>query len=748
MIKSIESPSPWTMLEADKEVGHLLHDKHRVVHGVQVTAHKNGVAILGGPVTEMFNGYGVRKLLAQVMPLLDGEHTIEQIEAGCPEIDPRQIRDIVGNLFMSGLLRTGSAAELVSNIDVYLDRIVGGTGVHRSGRAASRSLRSARLAVFAPDPIAQRLAALFAEIEGGATAQVRSADELDADTDLLLSVSVPGSADPQALFERANRLGVTALNLEIAGRNARIGPLVLARTSASYACYLAGHARLSESEPGHDPHTEMFWSAAALHMVASILTRTIKRPLINAYQDHVWSADRQLERRTTIARLHGWDEYGAAVPLGLASDSPGYEAWKQYCGIALQTRDWHPANSYLMHFKTENILSIFERVPAVFSGANVALPRSLGAAAPDGRVSLCALGVLATNAVGFQLRDGAAHRLAPTGGGLGSTLLLLLVREASGVEPGCYWVDAQASHLERMKDIDLDAVFAWLGVDPAAPAVAISFANVLKVARKYGPFSVNIGWYDSGVLLAYMRNVAAALGLCTVDHPRPQTEALMERLGLPASVLMPTGVIELAAGDAGGDEHARASGLSELLGRIIARRATRTWSVAEVNAQELQRFAPHIDRALSRHASVAGLDIQTCLLMLLKRSDAEDGFYSYHPDQGFRLIRAFERVRHMEILSQERLTDAPMILFPRIDLGAALAAAGDAGVETAYRTAGAVVGDLWLNAALSGFAGTACGGAFEGAIRNATGNHGLDSFSPLALCLGASGGDRTEALHA
>jgi hypothetical protein len=49
---------------------------------------------------------------------------------------------------------------------------------------------------------------------------------------------------------------------------------------------------------------------------------------------------------------------------------------------------------------------------------------------------------------------------------------------------------------------------------------------------------------------------------------------------------------------------------------------------------------------------------------------------------------------------------------------------------------------------LSGFAGTACGGAFEGAIRNATGNHGLDSFSPLALCLGASGGNRTEALHA
>jgi len=254
MINSSESPSPWALLEADDEVGHLLHDRHRLALGVHAIAHKDGVAILGGPAPEMFSGYGVRKVLTQVLPLLDGEHTIAEIEAACQDIDPRQIRDIIGNLFMSGLLRNGSAAEPASDLDVYLDRIVGGTGVHRSGCAAANSLRSARLAILAPDPIAQRLAALFDEIEGGATVQVRTVNDLDSSLDLLLSVSVPGSADPQALFERANRLGIPALNLEVAGCDARIGPLVLAQTSASYACYRAAHVRLTESDSGHDPH--------------------------------------------------------------------------------------------------------------------------------------------------------------------------------------------------------------------------------------------------------------------------------------------------------------------------------------------------------------------------------------------------------------------------------------------------------------------------------------------------------------
>lgn len=744
MSDMIESPSAWTMLEADEEVGHLLREKHRLAHGVLAIPHKDGVALLGGPSPEMYSGYGLRKVMSQVLPLLDGQHAMQDIDAACADLEPRQIRSIVGNLFMNGLLRTGPASELGSDMARYLDRMVGTTGVHRCGAQAAKALHAARLGICAPAPMLQRLSALFADMDGGTVIRVAQADDVDKELDLLLVVAVPGGADPAPVFERANRLGVTALNLEVGGKSARMGPLVVAQVSASYACYTAAHPRLTDSATEHDAHIARFWSAAALHMAMSILTRTVRRPLVNAFVDNLWQGGRQIERRTSIARLHGWEKGGTPVALPLAAGQPGYEGWKQYCGIALHTADWNPANSYLIHFKPENIKSIFERVPAIFSGTRVALPKqrdemmsSCRDGGSDPAISLAMLARLATNTAGFGMRDGMPHRVAPTGGGLGSTLLMILVRDVAGIEPGCYWFDAYAGDLERMKNIDLAATCAWLKVDPAAPAVMLSFANAGKVARKYGPFSINISWYDSGVLLAYARNIGAALGLRINDRARQPGDALMQRLGLPAAALIPTGVLELGSGGFA-PAAAPAHDMDALQARIASRRATRSWA-EDVSPDQLASFCSLADSALARHGLIAGLELDLSLLLLLKLAQGEDGFYEYRPGRGLRLIAPYQRGQHGDVLSQGRLTEAPIIVFPQIDLRPVLKAAGDKGVETAYRAAGAIAGDLWLNAALADMAGTACGGAFEGRIRSLTARHGLESFAPLALCLGPVG---------
>ncbi|WP_338844660.1 hypothetical protein V8J88_13530 [Massilia sp. W12] len=735
MSEITESPSVWMMLEADEEVGHMLREKHRLAHGVQAISHRDGVVLLGGPVPDMYSGYGLRKVLSQVLPLLDGEHTMQEIDQCCLEIEPRQIRNIVGNLFMNGLLRTGTASSLESDIEKYLDRMVGVTGVFRSGKDAAVALRNARLGIFAPQQIQDCLCAQYAEMEGGAAIKIGHADDLTPELDLLLVVAISGDVDPAAVFERANRLGIPSLNLELGGKDARLGPLVVAQVSASYACYMAAHARLIDTPRPYDPHTAMFWSAAALHMAMSILTRTLRRPPVNAFVDNQWRSGRQIERRTSIARLYGWMPNGEPVRLPLANGQAGYEGWKQYCSIALQTQDWNPANSYLIHFKPENIQSIFERVPAIFSGIKVALPKhrpgELSSSAP---LSLSSLALLAVNSAGFQLRDGVPHRLVPTGGGLGSTLLMFLVRDVVGLEPGCYWLDAYSGDFERMKDIDLTSVYEWLNVNPAAPAVMLSFANAGKVARKYGPFSINISWYDSGVLLAFARNVGAALGLRLIDRARPPAELLMTKLGLPASALIPTGVIEL-----GNNENAPVSipshDLEELLARISKRRATRSWAT-DVTKKDVARFCSLADQTLTRHGIVSGLELDISLLLLLKLSDGEDGFYEYRLGGGLRLIKAHGRQHHGDILSQGRLTEAPIIVLPQVNLRTVLEVIGDDGVETAYRAVGTIVGDLWLSAALMEMVGTACGGAFEGRIRSVTGNHWLENFAPLSLCLG------------
>jgi SagB-type dehydrogenase family enzyme len=727
-----EAPSAWAMLESDPEVGHVLHEKLRIAAGLRLLPHRDGVAILGGTSTELFSGHGVRSVLARVLPLLDGNHTVDELVRECADLEASQVHDVVGNLFMGGLLRTDSAPAADSEIEMYLDRFVGVTGVHGSGGEAAAALRASTLGLFAPPEIARWITEIFLGDEGGDVVLLETEDDVRADIDLLLVVCVLDSSDPTAVFERACRLGVPALNLEMSGERFRCGPFVLPRTSAGYACYTAAHERVVDLDSSRDTLAEQVWCATATHLAVSILSGTAKRLPINAFIDLAWRSGRQVERRTTIARLHGWSRDGSPIRLGLARGMGGYEGWKQYCGIALQTPEWHPSNSYLMHFKTENILSIFERAPSIHSETSIRLQASTTSNVPSGRLTRDRLTLLLTNAAGFARRDGVPRRVVPTGGNLGSTLVLVLVLDIEGIQPGAYWFDGQAAQLECMTGVDVKATLSFIGIDTPAAAVVITFANVLKVARKYGAFSINIGWYDSGVLLAYVRNLADALGLGLVDHARPDATALMRHLCLPDSSILPTGVLELQHGAA---QQGGCTG-EILVAAIEKRRAVREWPVNEVDFGTVTALCASVDEALVRHQRVAGLDVDVSLLMLLKLSDGEDGFYEYVRGGTLVLIAACQRTEHHRMLSQLRLAEAPIIVLPRIDLIHLLARGGDAGVETAYRAAGAIVGDLWLHASQLGLAGTACGGTFEGQIRTVVGRHGLEDFTPLSLCLG------------
>ncbi len=744
MNTSTPTPSAWTMLESDNEVGYLLQDRLRIASGITAIPHKYGAAIIGGPSAELFSGHGLRGILSSILPLLDGTRTVAEIEQICDSLDPRQIRDIVGNFFMSGLLRTGVAPDSTSQIEIYLDRLVGNTGVFRSGLDAADRLRKCKIAIFGPAETCDELTSLFTEMEGGEAVSISDEEGLVSRTDLLLAISRPGSADPSSVFARANQLGIPALNVEVGGANARIGPFILPQMSASYACYRVAYTPIVADTTTLEPFAERIWSTMALHMAVSILTSIIKRSPINSFTDYEWKHGRQVQRRTTIARLHEWDEFGNAHPLPLKPAVSGYEGWKQYCSVALQSPDWHVANSYLTHFKTENILSIYERVPALYSDTPINLlpiktaveevthERTQG-------VSLAALSILATYTAGFTDRDGIMQRLVPTGGNLGSTLCMYLVFDVNGMEPGTYWFDSHSHRFEKMANIDPVGVRKILGLDASLPVIMISFANVLKVARKYGAFSFNIGWYDSGVLLSFANHLSDKLGLDLTDCRRPDEHQLMQKLGLPGDTLLPTGIFSISSDNVSRTKPIDKKTLDDILAKIERRRAVREWDAEDVPMDFAQSLCSSIQNALVRNSRIAGLNLDISGLLLLKLSDGEDGFYECLSDGKLRLITPFQRQQHSRILSQIRLTEAPVIFLPRIDLAACLIADGDDGVETAYRAAGAVIGDLWLHSESLGLAGTACGGTFEGEVRSITKRHSLEHFAPLSLCLGPVG---------
>lgn len=730
-------PSLWNTLENDPEVAHLIRGPLRLARGVRVFPHKEGIVLAGGPTTELFSGYGARVLLGRLLPLLDGTRTVAEIEAA-NDVESHQVRETVANLFMSGLLRVGPIEGEYGETEIYLDRLIGHTGAHHSGAEAAASLRGRSIALAGGT---EALKALFEETGGGRAVLMDPADEIAAGVDLLLVISTPGSPDPEPLFARANRAGIEAINIEISRAGARIGPHVMAQRTASYACYRAVHTPLTAEAGDEVPaYALRFWSAFALHIATATLARAVKLPSFNAFTEYRWEKNRQVETRTSLARLHGWAADGTPYPLPLRPGQPGYEGWKQYCSVALQASEAAAPNAYLVHYKAENIRSIYERVPAIYSDSVVPLPAVWNApsvaalAAPaEGRMSLATLAAVATHVAGFGERDGMPQRMAPTGGNLGSTLAVFLVRDVEGIDPGAYWFDSQKHVFERVPNFDEAEFSANFGFDPGLPAVLLTFGNIAKVARKYGAFSFNICWYDSGVMLAYARNLGEALGVELVDYPRPDQDELLDSLGLPSSTLIGTGALGLRVTGA-----ADAGKIDSVVGTMRRRRGVRAWSRADVSTADLVRVLESADSSLGRYGTISGQSLNLSMLVAAKLSDGVDGIYLYR-DSRLDLLAPLPREQHARLLSQTRLTECPLIFFPNVDLGSVLAAAGDAGVETAYKAAGSVVGEMWLGSEAIGFAGTACGGAFDGDIRSITGRHGLEHFAPLALCLGPMG---------
>ena len=726
----------WRMIAESEEIGELARLPLRIPSGLQAVPCEEGVALVGASSAQMLSGVGLRAALGKILPLLDGSRTSADLVRDCEGLTEDYVHSMLAHLLESGLLRSGPEPDPTSEVELYLDRFVGVTGVFSSGVDAARRLSEARLAISAPEEMGSWMVDLWSRSGGRAARCVRAPGELDKSISLLMVVTTQASSNPAALFARAAELRIPALNVEIVAAGARIGPLVLPNLSASYPCYREAHAPLGSEFGSPDSRVMKMWAACATHMALGILSRTLLHPPINCFTDRLWNGERHVERRATLARLHEWDEAGRALPLGVRPGGPGYLGWRQYCGVALQSPEWSPTNSYLVHLRDENIAAIFEPSPAVHTEGAVRLPQlEEGPRDPkhDGLV-LRQISTLLRYSAGLGERNGAPHRLAPTGGNLGSTLVALLVREVPELSPGAYWFSSSNSVLEPMRGAGLQETLQVLLGDADAPATLLTFGNLAKVSRKYGAFATNVCWYDAGVLLAYASEIASALGFRLLDLGAARLAEVLRAQGLLPAPLVPTGLLEVSP-LGGVAPPAATPSLHDVLQAVRQRTAVRSWSAKDVPLRTLHQVAERAQLAIDRYGRLGAGTPLASLLILAKLSDAPSGFYLYTQGQ-CRLIREHPEDEHEGVLSQAALSRAPLIVLPRVDLARALDLEGDHGVPLAYRICGAIAGWLWLTCGSLGLAGTACGGVFEGQIRSLTSRHGLHDFHPLALCLG------------
>jgi len=735
MIAANNKYSYWNSLFSDEELRRQMPRYPRLASSLKVTPYKKGLALYGGKSFEVFEGFGIRQNLSSLIPLLDGSRTIDELKNNNSGISEPDVLDLLANLFICGLLREGRFQETSSESLIYIDRLCGNTGLIQSGEQGLEKLKAANIVVYAPKVFHDKIKLLY----HSSFRQLTLIDKFDinllSSTDFLLVITDQSDTknDPCSIFKLANERKIVAMNIELAGENARFGPMVLPQRSASYACYRQSFEPLCSDKL--DNNAAKYWVSLAMHSMTLIISGVSTPSNINSITDYQWDRNRQANILSTVPRLHGWNADGKAYSLNLKPDINGYDIWKYYCGVALQTFDYYAPNSYHMHYKSKNIKSMYERPPALYTPQKMKLHVST-MSADSSELCLQHVANLLVYSAGYGTRDGLKQRYAPTGGNLGSTLAMIIVNDVKGIETGIYWFDSYTGHLEKINNIDLKQLNQVLDVDESSPMIIVSLANIFKVARKYSSFSYNICWYDSGVMYAYLKSLCDSMQLDIDNHSIPDQENILGAFKLPSSNLLVTGIMSVRLTEDKLPVSSEADKFSQLLELVKTRQAHRMWASEEITTEVAQSFATHTLKRMKKFQKQFQAELKTSVLLLLKLSDKVDGFYTTDASGKLQLKAEYPRTEHHRILSQSILSMSPIIFLPQVDLLHNLEQAGGLDIERSYRFCGSVIGDLWLRCESWGMVGTACGGCFEGEIRAVLGEHGLDKFSPLSFCIG------------
>jgi SagB-type dehydrogenase family enzyme len=398
--------------------------------------------------------------------------------------------------------------------------------------------------------------------------------------------------------------------------------------------------------------------------------------------------------------------------------------------------------------------------------------------------------------------NGVVRRLAPTGGNLGSVDLWVVARHIAGLRQGIYHYHAPRHALEYARPLPAGAgpVALALGESgPHLPDLVVGTGALAKCAQKYGAFAYRLIYLDSGVALAYLHTVAAALGIGLHEYADYDEVAMAHLLGIPTrwEFPLPTFAVGLCSPDEtvarapavvpvspGGQPAGSHRGLTpsdysdEILAHLLeavaaspappvtmpemprqiprcqipvvtdalehvllSRRAMRDYRSLDIPGPVLQALAAITAQVLENRLAATGHRCCVRPLLAVARTSEplEPGLYEMALSSGALHKRApFSPARMRDCTNQEALAMSPAAFFMVGDIGAAVERCGPRAYRMLVQHAGAAVGQAWLAATAFGLGGTAAGGIIAGGLQRAAALDGYRECPLLAFHMGYS----------
>lgn len=749
----------------DPELAGALPERPRLAPGLQaVPIGADSLMLVGGPRRVLFRGRSARGQLLSLLPALNGQLTLSELEACVPDGDRDSLFDALCLLHAKGLVAEPEP-ETQDPLALFAGRHVGHSRANRGGGAAAARLHRARLILICPPS----LRALATDTLAGSGVRDIAWVDLAANgavdlagRDVAVLLAPPGG--DAGWLERCWGDDLPVFRVAL-GQALEVGPLILPWRSACPRCI----DRQLDPNPPAEPWG--FGIALALHRFVMTWAGIANNEYFNfVHRQDLAAPEATMKKiiRRPDCSLCGGGAEGSASQV----DENVAAVFRTHYRTELTPKAFFSPAFHLAHYSAKNLETSRGKAgagttPGAVPFRSENLANNLG---PDHWL----VGFAHLLELGFGYRPGQTGafptRWVPSGGGLDSPTPYVAIRDCGPVPDGLYRYVAEAQALEPCPSLTGGG---FLFAEPGRPqAVLLVVAAHARMASKYFSSAMRLCCLDSGVSLVNTLNLARGLGLAAHFATGLDGARLLGELNQPRTMPAPVFPTYAAAfGETPSLSEDALKGARDPLAPSADYLTLDAPAAAAEARVESRRSPDDYVAALKRRRTARvfqaeGVSREKLEALLRRACDRLEGVPLREADLGLRLVvarpgqgleagvyawsLATRTVRYVaplslppaEYLNQNSLTEAPVLAFVTVDLASA-AQEGHAGYRNALLLSGAFGGALWVATSELGLGGCMAGGLIESALRVSAGTDGYSVCPTVAFVFGHPlGGDR------
>lgn len=754
---------------------------------VRVPYGRDRVILMGGAEPVVLKSPRGYNELLRLLGALDGSSTLGEIINATEDSTKHSadaLLDIVVALARAGLLEDGPRAlEIDDPVASFLGRFAGSAqeGQHRAELTDMLAKAKVLCATTGLDGNSIRAALERSGI--GTTISTWSPKGATAPITHALFILANGDDGLDDTILAVHEAGIPHFIVRIGADEAQVGPLVLPRVSAGYDCLVRAHA-ITYGKP--DALRATFWGALAAHLFVLQITK-LNIGYINQFVRYHEEpgAPREVVR---IAMVPGSRTCAIAADPQYDCDPMLRTVWQHHMTVRRPPRSLMSPRAHLHHFTTANIART-RLEPERYHGVDtIDLPAPvLSGPVPwknlvtkTETLDVQMLATILRTAAGYVDTDGRRRHVAPTGGGLESPTLFLLVQGINGLPDGGYRYYAPDHQLEVLPQLQWEMAKAALGTSDVRQCCIFSLCWFEKVRGKYSDFAYSIAHYDAGIVSVYAQMACRALGVDFVQYAELDTAVLSGALEFATSdnSYLPTSAFGIgeAVIQSGAEERpihllinevrkpraqrpymatASRPELPILRGRninqsieelLVGRRSINAFRTGALSRDLLAEIIAVGSQTGLDIVNAGGLDVPVWPLLFHVEGTSElpSGVYVAHgvdPTLWEKRREGLDRHDLLQCINQLGLATASDIVFMIADVSAAVREYGSAGYRAALMRAGQTVSGMWLAAHAAGVASTAAGGVLEAGLSAIGGCDGYRECPMLSFAVGVAKAD-------